>query len=102
MGSGRTVRADAARLGLRLHPGEADRARILAAALGWAGRSGVARGELKRRFTLLFLALSTSARDGPACPSSGGEGRRCCLLPPPAPIVSPARRQRCRGGAPRT
>src|ERR1700704_5674551 len=28
-------------------------------------------------------ALSTSARDGPACPSSDGGDRRCCPLPPP-------------------
>ena len=44
MGAGRGVRVDAARLGLRLHPGAADRARILGAAVGAAGRDGVAGG----------------------------------------------------------
>ena len=34
MGAGRRVRGDAARLGLRLHPGPADRPRIVAAAMG--------------------------------------------------------------------
>src|SRR6267378_907520 len=49
-------------------------------------------------------ALSTSARDGPACPSSDGGDRRCCPLPPPARRrLSPAQ---CRPhfpyGGPRT
>ncbi len=39
MGSGRAVRFDAARLGLRLHPGPPDRAGVLAASLGKAGRT---------------------------------------------------------------
>src|SRR5258705_2046511 len=50
------------------------------------------------------FALSTSARDGPACPSSDGGDRRCCPLPPPARRrLSPAQ---CRPhfpyGGPRT
>src|SRR5258708_9562241 len=42
MGSGRAIGSHAARLGLRLHPGPADRAGIVAAALGCAARNGVA------------------------------------------------------------
>src|ERR1700738_4616587 len=49
-------------------------------------------GTTSGRITLPFSALSTCARGGPACPSSDGEGRRCCLLPRPAPAPFPARR----------
>ena len=49
MGAGRGIRRDAARMGLRLHPGPADRAGVVAAALGGAGRDGVAGGELTLR-----------------------------------------------------
>ena len=52
MGSGRRIRRDAARLGLRLHPGPPDRAGVLAAALGCAGRDGVAGGGLKYHCSL--------------------------------------------------
>ena len=47
MGSGRGISRDAARLGLRLHSGAPDRAGVLAAAMGLAGRDGIAGGELK-------------------------------------------------------
>src|SRR5260370_28037947 len=72
-------------------------------------RCAVARGEDvlllagKERITRPFLVLSTCARGGPACPSSDGEARRCCLLRRRAPAPSPVRRRRhFRCGAPRT
>src|SRR5260370_28122550 len=63
-------------------------------------RCAVARGEDvlllagKERITRPFLVLSTCARGGPACPSSDGEARRCCLLRRRAPAPSPVRRRR--------
>ncbi len=47
MGAGRGIRRHAARMGLRLHPGPADRAGLIAAALDAEGRDVVAGGELK-------------------------------------------------------
>ncbi len=131
MGAGRGVGSDAARLGLRLHPGPADRARILRSGRGTADRGGAAGGgrstsflrkqepirrglsfrercatalpqrkaggygsrlrrfELNaatgRKLTLPSSALSTCARGAPACPSSDGADRRCCLLRAQAP-----------------
>src|ERR1700738_2003626 len=155
MGAGRGSRHHAARLGLRLYSGPADRARVVGAAVGCGQRDGVAGGELivvpakawrrpgpirrvlsiKRwgsrllqqiniggygsppsrgrqavvlsrttmdSLTLPSSALSTSARDVPASLSSDGEGRRCCLLRAPAPVLFPARwSPRVRGGAAR-
>ena len=56
----------------------------------------------EERTTLPSSALSTCARGGPACPSSGGEGRRYCLRQAPAPAPSPARSRSRRGAAART
>ena len=113
MGSGRGVGGDAARLGLRLHPGPPDRARIFATALGDAGpgrrcrrradparhlRSRQSRDDRRQDrvpLTLPFSALSTCARGVPACPSSDGAGRRCCLLPAPVQVFF---RLGCGGG----
>src|SRR5207247_2030593 len=52
--------------------------------------------------TLPSSALSTCARDVPACPSSGGEDRRYCLRRAPAPAPSQARSCSRRGAAART
>ena len=53
--------------------------------------------------TLPSSALSTCARAGPACPSSGGAGRRCWSHPRPAPPPARARlRQRFPRAAART
>src|SRR5260221_13112336 len=149
MGAGRGSRHHAARLGLRLYSGPADRARVVGAAVGCGQRDGVAGGELEiifalkisltvvpakagthtlccrdlalgldgfvttnaggygsllsqgrrmmvscrdheKEITLPSSALSTSARDVPASLSSDGEGRRCCLLRAPAPVLFPA------------
>src|ERR1700730_3777286 len=46
MGAGRGSRHHAARLGLRLYSGPADRARVVGAAVGCGQRDGVAGGEL--------------------------------------------------------
>src|SRR3981189_1048193 len=55
--------------------------------------SPLSRGR-RGKLTLPSSALSTCARGGPACPSSDGEGRRCCLLRARAPVLSRARRRR--------
>src|ERR1700730_10163422 len=64
MGAGRRVRRDAARMGLRLYPGAADRPRLIATALGSAGRVGTAGGE---------VMLSSLRQQGPTA-----TGINCC------------------------
>ena len=58
MGAGRGSRLAAARLGLRLHSGAADRACLLAAALAASGRGGDAGGGIERSH------LAMTVRDG--------------------------------------
>jgi transposase InsO family protein len=62
------------------------------------------RGDDERvnSFTRPSSDLSTCARGGPACPSSGGEGRRYYLRQLPAPAPSQARSWSHQGAAART
>ena len=83
MGAGRGVRRDAARLGLRLHPGPADRACVLGTAVGCAGRGGVAGGGVD---------IVVPAQQGPYAAASASSRRYDGSAVDMAAAMGPARR----------
>src|SRR6185369_9144949 len=72
MGSGRGFRRDAARLGLRLHPGAPDRTCVLDAALERAARNCAAGGELN----VLIVPTTYMSRMGERSDTCGHAPRR--------------------------